>query len=63
MKEKELWKSVGIYKGADLSSYEASTFGNIRSVDRDVNTKMEERGNIGELYYPNIKINIQVICK
>lgn len=39
MKEKELWKSVGIYKGADLSSYEASTFGNIRSVDRDVKYK------------------------
>lgn len=39
MREKELWKSVGIFRGIDFSYYEASTFGNVRSVDRDVEYK------------------------
>lgn len=39
MREKELWKSVGIFRGIDFSYYEASTFGNIRSVDRNVKYK------------------------
>lgn len=39
MQEKELWKSVGMFRGIDFSSYESSTFGNVRSIDRDVKYK------------------------
>ena len=39
MEEKELWKSVGMFRGIDFSSYESSTFGNVRSIDRDVKYK------------------------
>ena len=36
----EAWKSVGVVKGTDYSGYyEASTLGNIRSVDRYIEDK------------------------
>ena len=40
MKDIEIWKRVGILRGIDFSgSYEASTFGNVRSIDRDIEHK------------------------
>lgn len=40
MKEAELWKSVGIFKGVDFTGYyEISTFGNARSLDRWITGK------------------------
>ena len=40
MEEVEIWGKVGILRGIDFSdSYEASTFGNVRSVDREVECK------------------------
>jgi len=40
MLEKEVWKSVGVFKNVDFTGYyEVSTFGNVRSVDRNVKYK------------------------
>lgn len=36
----ELWKSIGVFNGIDYNGfYEASTFGEIRSVDRKIKDK------------------------
>lgn len=54
--KKEIWKSVGIFKGLDFSYYEVSTFGNIRSVDRTVeckNGKIQKRKGIELVPYRN----------
>lgn len=50
----EVWKSVGVFKGIDYTgSYEASTFGNIRSIDRTVIYKNGKRYNYkGQMLNP-----------
>lgn len=35
----EIWGNIGIISGIDFSSYEASIFGNVRSIDRDIKYK------------------------
>lgn len=47
MEETEIWKDVGIVRGIDFTGYfEASTFGNVRSLDRTVECKDGKTKNI-----------------
>lgn len=47
MEETEVWKDVGIVRGIDFTGYfEASTFGNVRSLDRTVECKDGKTKNI-----------------
>ena len=39
MEDIEIWGNIGIISGIDFSSYEASIFGNVRSIDRDIKYK------------------------
>lgn len=39
MEDIEIWGNIGIISGIDFSSYEASVFGNVRSIDRDIKYK------------------------
>lgn len=43
----EIWKNVGVFNGIDYTGYyEASTFGNIRSIDRTVKGKNDRNKKI-----------------
>lgn len=66
--ELEIWKDVGVYDGVDYTGlYESSTFGNVRSLDRETVCKngkiRHSRGKILKQYTNEAGYNIVGLCK
>ena len=66
--EIEIWKDIGIYDGIDYTGlYESSTFGNVRSLDRETVCKngrvRHSNGKILKQYITKTGYNIVGLCK